>query len=212
MKIIIVMNSIKIIIVMKLADKEAIFVKKMHIAFIAVFLILLTSCDPRSRMTENELNELYDSFKNTIQDESIWTDNYIIIANESSALMQKSDSQYINVDSIFETLELSNVFNQCKNYFKDVFPNSDKDSYELWDGWNTAASVKFFTVKTNFDLMIEGETVSFSSFKVSMYDDGRLELDIEQNLENATDKVKICFNVTEQWEDNLIYRYRIVWK
>ncbi|MBO5416244.1 MAG: hypothetical protein J6A83_06405 [Clostridia bacterium] len=182
--------------------------KKIIIIFLTCcFVITLVACDSRISLSDKRTEELFDETKKILQEEDVWSENYIICVDQSLLVYKNEQiTTYIDPQSKLNEEQLKSIFLEYKKYFNEGLSSLNADNFSL-TGYRVSAAngiEKLCFVKLESDWYFNEKIVPITSFDVMLYENDGVGLEIDCTDDVLYPVLSIYLNVSEQEEANII--------
>ena len=176
--------------------------KNLQLFILSLMLIfVITGCDPRKELSNNEVLKLTNVFKVIILNSSNWETNYIFMYDESYLLVKDNEIFYINVIGNTQQHDINESFYDFKVLITEIFElHIEKASVT---GWYDIGSYKtlFFSLP-NKDIVYDD--VIIKEFECRINNDGSISIQLYYQKDSLNKMILMSLIVDEGNLNNLL--------
>lgn len=169
------------------------------LSFMLIFVI--TGCDPRKELSNNEVLELTNELKNIILDSSNWETNYIFMYDDSYILGKDNETFYVNVNGDSKQQEIDESFSNFKELFTEIFEQHNESSSIT--GWYDIGSYKTLFFSLPLDDITYDEVI-IKEFECRINNDGSISIQLNYQKDSTNKMILMSLVVDDEKLNNLL--------
>ena len=172
---------------------------------LVILLVISTlfSCDMRQEMNDAEKNSAFEEFIGIVQNEDVWSDNYIFVSDSGSILCQDRVI-YTDLNSNATEEVLLAEFNEVKNYFMSEIGSINKEKISL-HGY----VLDFKNKSCNVTVYSAGNDEVELKFNFYLDNNSGIEIHCNEADQDTGKSFDVFLNLDDVKRNNIISKYNI---